>query len=107
MIQQYYLITAGILHNAVTTGIVTSSLIVAADVTTNTLTYATLQQVSGPAILGRFSAGAGNIAELALDLADTTHYLRKDGTWQTVTASLPGLTTNCEPTAGGWVCVKF
>src|SRR5271157_5592606 len=61
----YYSTANGILHNAITSGAITSSLIVANDVTTNTLTYACLQQVSATSrILGRISAGAGNIEEL-------------------------------------------
>lgn len=55
----------GIVHSAITTGLLSSSLIVAADVTTNTLTYATMQQVSATSrVLGRITAGAGNIEEL-------------------------------------------
>ena len=58
----YY--STGILHSSAA-GLISSSLIVATDVTTNTLTYACLQQVSATSrVLGRITAGAGNIEEL-------------------------------------------
>jgi len=57
--------TAGVVHNAVATGILSSSLIVNADITGNTITYASLQQVSANnMVLGNVSGAAGNVAEL-------------------------------------------
>ncbi len=56
---------AGVLHNAVTTGIITSSLIVNDDITTATIAYAKIQNVANTSrVLGRISAGAGVIEEL-------------------------------------------
>jgi len=72
--------TTGVVHNSVA-GLLSTSLIVAADVTTNTLTYSKIQQVSALSILGNATNATANVAALA---GTTDQIVRVDSTGTTV-----------------------
>ena len=63
--------TAGVLHNAVTTGAITSSLIVTADITAANVTYAKIQNVAANSILGNNTGSPASAIELTAAQVNT------------------------------------
>ncbi len=98
-------VTAGVLHNAVTTGAITSSLIVTADITAANVTYAKIQNVAANSILGNNTGSPASIIELSASQVNTVLGLTNvlTGLTSDVTATASGIGTAAATIAAGAV----